>query len=260
MKNLSECVKIVSYFERRSESSLEFYNGMEISMESCVKIIYKDKDAVIIEKPVGMPSQSDPSGDIDAMTCTAESLKRSGESDSLWLVHRLDRTVGGLLVFARNKRSAAELSTVVCDGSMVKKYIAICHGSVREGEYRDYLYKDSVASKAYVVKTQRRGAKLAVLYADKLCERDECSLVSVRLETGRFHQIRAQLSSEGTPLVGDKKYGSRDAEAKTPALFAYRLEFSLFGKKISASALPDVKKHPWCLFDEQIYESIENGD
>ncbi len=227
-------------------------------MDYGVKIIYKNKNAVIINKPVGMPSQSDPSGDKDAMSATSEILKSLGESGDLWLVHRLDRTVGGLIVFARNKKSAAALSETVKNGKLKKIYFAVCHGSAAEGEYRDYLFKDSATSKAYVVKNDRRGAKEAILYARKLDERDNLTLMSVKLETGRFHQIRAQFAARGNSLVGDKKYGSRDEVRRTPCLFSYRLSFDLFGKKTTASVYPDFNDYPWNLFPEDIYKLKEN--
>lgn len=226
-------------------------------MTDSVKIAYKNKNVVVIVKPCGMPSQSDPSGDKDAMTATSELLSGAGEDGKLWLVHRLDRTVGGLIAFARSKKSAAELSRIVANGELEKKYIAVCHGSVRQGEYRDYLFKDSATGKAYVVKTERKGAKEAVLIADLLAEEEDVSLVSVSLITGRFHQIRAQLSAAGTPLVGDKKYGSRDLRANHPALFSRYLSFSLFGKKIKVSALPDIEEYPWNTFGKEIYKSLD---
>ena len=225
-------------------------------MQSVPKIVYKDENVVVIIKPVGMPSQSDPTGDKDAMTATSELLSSQGERDALWLVHRLDRNVSGLLAFARNKKSAAELSRIIQNGVFSKKYIAVCHGEAAEGEYRDFLYKDSATNKAYVVKTERKGAKEARLSLVRLGTEDEKSLVHVTLDTGRFHQIRAQLSARTNPLVGDKKYGSRDVRRRTPCLFSREISFLLFGKKISVTALPDIDEYPWNLFSEEVYERI----
>ncbi len=227
-------------------------------MEDRIKIVFKNKNTVIINKPVGLPSQSDPSGDPDAMSKTSELLASLGEPSDLWLVHRLDRTVGGLIAFARNKKSAAALSEVVKNGEMKKKYFVVCHGSADEGEYRDFLFKDNATSKAYIVKTERRGAKEAILSAHKIDEQSGMSLMSVDLITGRFHQIRAQFSARGNSLVGDKKYGSRDAVRRTPSLFSYYLSFTLFGKRIIAKARPEIDEYPWNLFSEDKY-SIE-GD
>jgi 23S rRNA pseudouridine1911/1915/1917 synthase len=223
-----------------------------------IKIVYKNRNLVIIDKPAGIPSQSDPTGDKDAMTLTSEALASFGEPSQLWLVHRLDRTVGGLICFARNKKSAAELSKIASDGSMKKNYIAVCHGHAEGGEYCDLLFKDSITSKAYVVKTERKGAKEAKLIAKPMEEKDGMTLVSVKLLTGRFHQIRAQMSARGNSLVGDKKYGSRDSATRYPSLFANALSFELFGKKISVAALPDASVYPWSVFD--YFSKKETGE
>lgn len=224
-------------------------------MELTPKIVYNDKNVIVVIKPVGMPSQSDPTGDVDAMSATAELLRESGEGGELWLVHRLDRNVGGLLAFAKNKKSASALSELIKNGGLGKKYLAVCHGKAEEGSYVDYLYKDSATSKAYVVKTERKGAKQARLTLTSLACTEDKNLVRVTLETGRFHQIRAQLSSRGNSLVGDKKYGSRDAKRRTPCLFSHELSFNLFGKEICVNALPDISEYPWNLFSEEVYKT-----
>ena len=228
-------------------------------MTNMVKQIYKDKDVIIVLKPSGMPSQSDPSNDKDAMTAASELLSSLGEESSLWLIHRLDRNVGGLIAFARNKKSAAELSRLVSGDGIRKKYFAVCHGIAESGEYRDFLFKDSATSKSYVVKNSRKGAKEAILYSEKMAEyEDSLSLVSIELKTGRFHQIRSQFSSRKMPLVGDKKYGSRDSIAKEPSLFAYSLSFNLFGRKIKVRVSPPKENYPWSLFDEKLYDGEYN--
>ena len=226
-------------------------------MNQAPQIVLKNKNFIVINKPIGMPSQSDTTGDRDAMTVLSEFLTSLEEPSALWLIHRLDRNVGGLLVFARNKKSAAELSEKIQYGAFVKKYFAVCHGKPSEGEYTDYLYKDSSTSKSYVVKTKRMGAKEACLDLSLVASNGEMSAVSVTLHTGRFHQIRAQLSSRGNSLVGDKKYGSKDALCRTPALFAYSLSFEIFGEKISVSALPDMNEYPWNIFSQEIQNAIE---
>jgi 23S rRNA pseudouridine1911/1915/1917 synthase len=228
-----------------------------------MQIVYKDKNLVIINKPVGMPSQSDPTGDEDAMTATSVELRAMGESDGLWLVHRLDRTVGGLLAFARNKRTAAALSELVSGEGFGKEYLAVCRGESEGGHMQDLLYKDAAQGKAFVVGRERKGVKSAELIAEKIGLKDtesgKMTLLSVKLITGRFHQIRVQLASRGTPLVGDKKYGDTDRVAKTPALFSYKLSFSLFGKKINRVIFPNTENYPWCEFKEEI-SSIERRE
>ena len=222
------------------------------------RIIYKDKNAVVIEKPVGMPSQSDPSGDLDAMTATSDELKALGEDGSLWLVHRLDRTVGGVLLFARSKPMAARLSKAVADGALEKEYLAVVEGECTSGEMRDYLFKDSGQGKAFVVKGERRGARLAVLGYRALSsvktDGGVRTLVRIKLMTGRFHQIRAQFSSRGLPLVGDGKYGSRDKGRRVPALFARSLLVDGVNRGEPVSAMPDALEYPWSLFDLKEFE------
>ncbi len=220
-------------------------------------IVYKNKNVVIAYKKAGIPSQGDPSGDADAMTLVSGKLSSFGEASELYLVHRLDRVVGGLMAFARNKPAAAKLSALVSGDGIGKEYLAVIDGTLDGGVLTDYLYKDARAGKSFVVDRARAGVKEAILYFSPLAtvktEKGDKTLVKVRLQTGRFHQIRAQFASRNVPLTGDGKYGSRDNKARTPALFAYRLSFSLFGDNIDESRLPDTEEYPWSLFDKNIY-------
>lgn len=220
-----------------------------------MEIIYLSKNFCVINKPVGVPSQSDTTGDNDAMTMTATELRGRVEADSLWLVHRLDRVVGGLMVFARNKKSAADLSSIIQNGKFQKEYLAVVEGKVSDsGEMRDCLYKDARLSKAFVIDGLRAGAKEAVLEYSRagLCEMDGkfLSLVRIQLKTGRYHQIRAQFSSRQMPLVGDGKYGSRDKNANTPALISCRISFKSLGEFVDVKIEPDREKYPWRLFND----------
>ena len=223
------------------------------------KIVYKTKDYLFINKSPGVPSQPDKSGDEDAMTITARQLKADGETDALFLIHRLDRGVGGLMVFARNKRYAALLSSLVAEHNFVKEYYAVVDG-IPEGEsFVDYIYKDSTLNKAFVTDRKRGGVKEAILDFSlidsvTLDSGRVLSLVRVKPRTGRFHQIRVQFASRKMPLVGDKKYGSKDALSRTPALFAYRLAFNSKGIKADVSCLPNLDAYPWSLFEKQKYE------
>lgn len=205
-----------------------------------------------------MPVQPDPTADKDALTLCGEMLCATGEGSALWLVHRLDRVVGGTVVFARNKRTAAALSELFSSQSTEKEYLAVVEGVAEGGVLEDFLYKDAAKGKAFVVDRKRAGVKEAKLEYTPLataeCERGIYTLVRVRLHTGRFHQIRAQLSSRGMPIVGDGKYGSHDNRAKMPALFSSRLAFSVFGKDFDIKKSPDKQSYPWSLFDEVNYD------
>ena len=223
-----------------------------------LRILHKSKSLVIIYKPQGIPTQSDTSGDADAMSLTSDMLREASEPHALWLVQRLDRVVGGLIVFARNKETAAELSALVGGNGMEKEYYAVVEGECEGGELRDYIYKDSAKGKAFIVDTERKGAKAASLEYTPLVkvetEKGIRTLVKIKLHTGRFHQIRVQFSSRGLPLVGDGKYGSHDNTAKTPALLAARLAFKTKKEKIDIKKLPDIDVYPWSLFDEEFYK------
>lgn len=222
-----------------------------------IEIIDKSKNYIVVYKPAGVPSQSDPSGDADAMSLCSEQLRSMGESGELFLIHRLDRVVGGLIVFARNKKAAADLSAQVADRRLTKVYYAVVEGRAEGGIMRDFLYKDATLGKAFVTDRKRAGVKEAELEYSVLdtVEVDgvELSLVKICLKTGRFHQIRAQFSSRKMPLVGDKKYGSRDLKVRMPALFATKLGFYSAGRVVEAVKLPKHNSYPWSLFNEEIY-------
>ena len=224
-----------------------------------IEILYKSKNAVVIYKPAGVPSQSDPSGDLDAMTLTSAHLKELGESDALWLIHRLDRVVGGLLVFARNKRYAAILSELVKERLITKEYYAVADG-MTDGEHvlDGYIYKDARAGKAFITDRDRAGVKNARLSYRALSTvatpRGAKTLVYVTLDTGRFHQIRAQMSNAHLPICGDGKYGSRDNGARNIALMASHLVLDIPGERIDVSRLPDLTQYPWSLFDGDCYK------
>lgn len=218
-----------------------------------MEILFKDKNIAVVYKPAGIPSQSDPSGDEDIMKIASDELEAIGESKALWLVHRLDRTVGGLMVVARNKKVAASLSAIVGSERFEKEYLAVLDGEADGGVLTDYIYKDSLKGKAFVAKSERKGVKFAELVYSPI-ESVETpngikTLVRVKLHTGRFHQIRVQFASRGKPLTGDGKYGSRDNKAKMPALFAFRLAFDINGKRIEVKKLPDGNEYPWSLFN-----------
>lgn len=223
-----------------------------------VEILYKSKNAIVIYKPQGIPSQSDPTGDKDALTLTSELLKSVGENASLWLIHRLDRTVGGLLIFARNKKYAGTLSDYVKERLVTKEYYAVVDGEAEGGVLENLIFKDARAGKAFIVDRERQGTKPARLSYRSLAtaetEKGAKTLVYVTLETGRFHQIRAQMSHIKHPITGDGKYGSRDNRAKNLALMASHLALDLPDEKIDVFRMPDLDVYPWSLFDSDDYK------
>ena len=190
-------------------------------------ILFYDRDIAVCIKPVGLDSEAEVPAQLK------ETL--GGE---VFPLHRLDKNVGGVMVYARTKAAAARLSKIIQDGQMVKEYVALVHGCPPEaGDWQDLLFKDSRKNKVFVVKKQRAGVKAARLEFRRLRE-GERSLVAIRLHTGRSHQIRVQFSSRGFPLVGDHKYGSR-AEETAPMLFSCRLTFPHGGKTVTFEANPN---------------------
>ena len=192
-----------------------------------MELLYSDKQIAVCVKPVGLDSEA------EVPAALKELL--GGE---IFPIHRLDKNVGGVMVYARTKQAAANLSKAVQEGTMIKEYVAMVHGIPPEtGDWEDLLWKDSKKNKVFVVKRQRGGVKKARLEFKRL-RAGETSLVHIRLHTGRSHQIRVQFSSRGFPLVGDHKYGSRD-EKTEPMLFSCRITFPYRGESIVFEKQPE---------------------
>lgn len=192
-----------------------------------MEILFSDKDLAVCIKPVGMDAEQ------EVPTALKEQL--GGE---IFTIHRLDKNVGGVMVYARTKKAAAELSRLIQNGQMVKEYVAMVHGNVPEnGDWEDLLFKDSRKNKVFVVNRQRTGVKKARLEFTKLSGGDNSSLVRVRLHTGRSHQIRVQFASRGFPLMGDHKYGARD-DHSAPMLFSCCISFPYLEKPLRFASLP----------------------
>lgn len=201
------------------------------------EIIYEDKELLVVRKPAGLATQTARVGQADVVS----ELKNHFQNPYLGIVHRLDQPVEGLLVFARTRGAAAALSGQLTEGTLNKQYYAvICGKPVREqGELVDYLYKDvRKTGRAVVVEEQENShfpdAKKAVLQYRLLqyAEETDLSLMEIHIETGRFHQIRAQMSHAGMALLGDTKYGNeavqrrgRELGISHVALCAYRIAF-----------------------------------
>lgn len=157
-----------------------------------MELLFSDKDYAICIKPVGLDSEH------EVPAALKEAL--GGE---IFPIHRLDKNVGGVMIYARTKYAAAALSKAVQEGTLVKEYVALVHGTPpEEGDWTDLLWKDSAKNKVFVVKRERKGVKKARLEFRRLSN-GESSLVRVRLHTGRSHQIRVQFASRGFPLVGE---------------------------------------------------------
>ena len=229
---------------------------MDYSLEEL--IVYENTDFALVNKPVGMDSEH-------------------ALGEGFFPVHRLDKVASGLLLYAKNPHSAKKLSEALQEGKIKKRYHIIVESAgdtskekdealsvktnnaqeteaseakhlPKEGSFSDYLYKDTKKQKMFPVKKLRKGVKEAVLHYQVLEERDGLVLVDVELETGRFHQIRAQFSAHGFPLFGDGKYGSR--MKGNVALHCYTLSFPnpKNGEELHFE-IKDRDEEPWKIFD-----------
>ena len=197
-----------------------------------MEFLFSNNDIAVILKPVGLDSEQE----VPAAITSA----LGGE---VYPIHRLDKNVGGCMVYARSKKAAAALSRTVQEGQMQKEYVALVHGVPPEqGDWQDLLWKDSSKNKVFVVQRQRKGVKDARLEFTRLSCADP-SLVRILLHTGRSHQIRVQFASRGYPLVGDHKYGSRD-ERTEPMLFSCCIRFPWRGEQRRFEIMPDFAKNP----------------
>jgi len=220
---------------------------------AAVNILYEDNHLLAVEKPYGVPSQADETGDKDMLSlCKAYIKEKYGKPGNVYLglVHRLDRPTGGVMVFARTSKAAARLAAQIKSGEFEKTYLAVLIAAPPEkkGTLVHWLVKDEAAHIARVADENTPGAKRAELSYETLGQRDGLALVRVRLKTGRFHQIRAQMAATGCPVYGDMKYGPRDIKAPL-ALYAYRVRLNhpTTGQRLCFTVLPE--RYPFTLFD-----------
>ena len=208
-------------------------------MKADIDILYQDAHLAVCVKPAGVDSQNG-----------MPALLRENLGGEAFCVHRLDRDVGGVMVYARTSEAAAALSKAIAEGTLEKTYLAVCAGcpATSQGEMRDLLFHDAQRNKTFVVTRQRRGVREAVLDYRVLAAREDCSLVRVALHTGRSHQIRVQFASRGLPLLGDAKYGSR-VRGCGVALWSAALAFPhpLSGETLRFTA-PPPDTEPWTRF------------
>ncbi len=209
-----------------------------------MEIIYQDQDIVLAIKPPRILSTDEPGG--------MPELVRHALGDpnaDMRTVHRLDRVVSGLMVLARNPKAASELSRQIREGEFDKEYLAVVHGRPEQdsGTFTDLLLRDKRECKTYVVTEKAKGVQEAVLEFKLLNWADEMSKVSIHLITGRTHQIRAQFSSRGLPLVGDRKYSLLEDDCEI-ALWSHRLTFRhpSTGEDMEFRVQPP-KEFPWNL-------------
>ena len=190
-----------------------------------INVLYEDNHIIVVEKPVNIPVCEDSSKDLDLLTIIKNYLKEKYNKPGnvyLGLIHRLDRPVGGVMVFAKTSKAASRLSDSLRKGLFKKKYYAVLCGSLLNGgKLEDYLLKDS---KANMVKVDKYG-KYACLNYEVLDVKNNMTLVDISLQTGRSHQIRVQFASRGYPLFGDQKYNKKAIVGEQIALYSYQLTF-----------------------------------
>ena len=194
-------------------------------MKNKINVIYEDNHLLVVEKPINVPVQEDESKDADLLNMLKHYLKEKYNKPGnvyLGLVHRLDRPVGGVMVFAKTSKCASRLSEQVRLNKLTKIYNAVVMNKINDfGHLEDYLLKDA---KKNIVKVDKNG-KLSILDYKLIKSIDNMNLVEIKLKTGRSHQIRVQFSNNGNPLYGDQKYNKESKVGEQLALFAKRLSF-----------------------------------
>ena len=217
---------------------------------SDLTILYEDAHLVICLKPPGVLSEDSEKGRC-MPALLREHYRAQGKNDYIATVHRLDKIVGGVMVFSRRRQVTGQLTAAIARHEITKEYLAVLRGHPEKAEdtLTDLLFRDAAHNKSYVVKRMRKGVREASLDYAVLGRADGLTLVRVRLHTGRTHQIRVQFSSRGLPLLGDIRYGSK--APCSPALWSHRLALThpVTGKPIDVTC-PPPDSWPWSLFAE----------
>ena len=179
------------------------------------KVIYEDRDIIVVNKPAGLSVEGEKAGTKDLESEIKNYLKDKGETPQIYVVHRLDKPVSGLVLLAKKKEIAAKLSEGIRAGDFVKEYEALVlkkEGFVSSGRLEDYLLKEKGNNISIVSEDGNTpGAKKAVLTFETLREDEKSALLKIKLLTGRHHQIRLQLLNAGMPILGDRKYATKES-------------------------------------------------
>ena len=220
-----------------------------------VSILYEDNHLLFVEKPVNMPVQEDRSKDLDLLSLLKADIKERYNKPGnvyLGLVHRLDRPVGGVMVFAKTSKAASRLSDTIRRHKMEKKYLAVVRGKPKENFARleDFLVKDKQKNIVYTASAKQQDAKKAILDYELLGTKNDLSLISITLHTGRSHQIRVQFASRNLPLYGDQKYGENvNKPGQQIALWSETLAFEhpTTKEEVRVNSVPP-REYPWDLW------------
>ena len=221
-----------------------------------VKVIYEDNHLLVVEKPVNILSQGDDTNDKDMVNLLKQYVKEKYNKPGnvyIGLVHRLDRPVGGAMVFAKTSKAASRLSEQVRNKTFKKTYRAVIHGTMNKESdtLKDYLYKNKKTNMVSVVNKNHKDAKNAELSYETLEHKNNFSLVEIDLKTGRPHQIRVQFASRRHPLFGDQRYGQNvNKVGQQISLWSYKIEIEhpTTKEKMEFVCEPP-KEYPWDLFE-----------
>ncbi|MHC5268567.1 RluA family pseudouridine synthase [Enterococcus sp. LJL98] len=222
-----------------------------------VPILYEDNHLLLVEKPVNLPVQEDSSRDLDLLNLLKDGIKKRDNKPGnvyLGLVHRLDRPVGGAIVFAKTSKAASRLSDMMRRQVIARKYWAVIQGvpKKKSGQLIDYLFKNTKKNQVSIVDKNHAQGKKAILNYQVLASQKGLSLVEVQLETGRPHQIRVQLAGMGHPIYGDQRYGREFSRVgQQIALWAHSLELEHPTKKepVGGYSYPP-REYPWDLWKQ----------
>ncbi len=231
------------------------YSSQKTLTNPPLRILHEDDFLLVVVKPPNLLSQEDETGDPDVFSLCGNHLVNEGQKNThLGLVHRLDRPVGGIMILAKTKPSARSLSQQIRDQEMQKSYWGIVHGKTApNGVLSHYLKKDESTNTVTATSQQTIKSRYAELAYQRAAHNEELTLLKVHLQTGRSHQIRVQLATEGYPIWGDQKYGKllREEKGQQIALFAFtiRLKHPNTNEPITFVTSPP-SEYPWNIFDQ----------